>query len=603
MCHQPIGTMIASQTHLERNAARLLYAMPRLVVYFAALVALGLPELGRCDDRAAPKVGVVVVELPPTRRPYRDPDEFPGNPYDEDFSPSLRGGSHRTRDRGIDASSEGERIRRRLTSRYQTPAIVHVLQTLSPEQSLALYAEISNLIDARHLHPSAYAVRVDHAARSLREAVRNPAFLEASGISRSATLDDINSELGELARARVSDGSEAYRSARHLMQVAERDSPTAATAIALEFVFGALDSLDRYSAFAPSTKQGDPLVELEGHVVGIGVEIEAVEEGMRINRVLANSPAAESGLMTGDVIESIDGHEMSGALLEYAVSLIAGPEGSRLSLRVRRGDRAAEFAIGRRRVEVHSISTATLLDQGVGYIKLERFAETTPRELEQALLDLNRRGMRSLILDLRGNPGGFLTMVVETASQFIPCGAIVSTRGRDSSDDTVEYAHGAGWASGLPLAVLVDRHSASASEIFAAAIQDSRRGLIVGETTYGKGSVQTHFPLQSVAGDLVLTTAHFLSPKGRPIDGEGVEPDVPVPLGSLDVNFRRSQFRPIPGDGGPEWDRGVAAAFEAAKSEEAYNLAHAPPNCGLSRAPSCANGACYGTERGTEFLQ
>ena len=147
--------------------------------------------------------------------------------------------------------------------------------------------------------------------------------------------------------------------------------------------------------------------------------------------------------------------------------------------------------------------------------------------MDAALYKLNDQGMQSLILDLRGNPGGLLTTAIELSDRFLPSGTIVSTRGRtqaDNSQETATYAHT--WK--VPLVVLVDHDSASAAEIFAAAIQENRRGVIVGETSYGKGTVQTLFPLESVSGALRLTTAKFYSPDGREMAGVGVTPDVKV---------------------------------------------------------------------------
>ena len=181
---------------------------------------------------------------------------------------------------------------------------------------------------------------------------------------------------------------------------------------------------------------------------------------------------------------------------------------------MRRDERVAEVKLVRRRVEVHSVSEVKMLENGVGYIKLEKFAQNSSEECDKALWDLYRQGMKSVVVDVRGNPGGLLTTAIQMSNKFVPSGTIVSTRGRDATDNTVEYAHrDRTWK--LPLVVLVDENSASASEIFAAAVQENGRGVIVGRKTYGKGTVQTHFPLQTIPGVLRLTTAQFFSPTGR----------------------------------------------------------------------------------------
>ena len=160
----------------------------------------------------------------------------------------------------------------------------------------------------------------------------------------------------------------------------------------------------------------------------------------------------------------------------------------------------------------------------VGYVKLKQFSESSAEDLEKAMWKLYNNGMNSLVIDLRGNPGGLLTESIQVSDLFLPSGVIVSTKGRNASDNTTESAKRAKtW--NLPLVVLVDENSASASEIFAAAIQDNGRGVVVGRHSYGKGTVQTHFPLTTVSGILKLTTAKFYAPSGREMAGAGVTPD------------------------------------------------------------------------------
>jgi carboxyl-terminal processing protease len=183
----------------------------------------------------------------------------------------------------------------------------------------------------------------------------------------------------------------------------------------------------------------------------------------------------------------------------------------------------------RQRIVLQSVSEARMEDssRGIAYIKLEQFTESTINEIDSALMNLHQQGMQSLILDLRGNPGGLLTTAISLSDRFLPGGTIVSTRGRTAEDNTVELAHYPNtWK--VPLIVLIDHNSASASEIFAAAIQENQRGLIIGEKSYGKGTVQTLFPLQTVSAALRLTTARFYSPDGREMAGEGVTPDIKV---------------------------------------------------------------------------
>ena len=200
-----------------------------------------------------------------------------------------------------------------------------------------------------------------------------------------------------------------------------------------------------------------------------------------------------------------------------------------MTLAIARNQDRQTLRLERRRVEIPSVEDVAIIDTdaGVGYLRLTNFQKTTTRDFDKALWDLHRQGMRSLIVDVRGNPGGLLQASVDIADRFVNDGVIVSTRGRNPMED---YVHRANVASTwrMPLVVLIDGNSASASEIFAAAIRDHGRGTIVGEKSYGKGSVQGIFPLNISGGGVRLTTAKFYSPKGNAISEVGVSADVLV---------------------------------------------------------------------------
>ncbi|HUE13525.1 MAG TPA: S41 family peptidase [Planctomycetaceae bacterium] len=575
---------------------------------------------------------------PPPRLPQPpvDNNDFPGNPSEDDSPPRP----HHFRSHEPDAAPrhrlspqersapahedqlpEREQIQRKLSSRYGNPAIIRLVRSMAPQQSLEVYLEISGLIDARHLKPSTYDARVKQAVKNLCQAIENPAFLQANSVGDDPSrLDAFRRDVLHLAEGRTINGAEdAYQALQWTMQAGERDAGLRPTAVALEFIFGATDSLDKYSAFVPAMGKSSPSAELEDHIVGIGVEIKPDERGMLIANALPGGPAAEAGLRGGDIIESINGQKVSGATLDAAVDLITGPAGSQLTLGVRRDERFADVHLVRRRVEVHSVSEVKMLENNVGYIKLEKFAQNSSEECDKALWDLYRQGMKSLIVDVRGNPGGLLTTAIQLSNKFVPSGTIVATRGRDASDNTVEYAHRERtWKT--PLVVLVDENSASASEIFAAAVQENGRGLVVGRRTYGKGTVQTHFPLQSVRGNLRLTTAQFFSPTGRTMAGAGVEPDVDVEAEHMGRHAYYEREAPSrheapyehePSDEhegfrqheaayrhgapyGPEASHGpnrdIAAALEVATSQQVFDLAQAAGNRRDGNAPSRPEG-------------
>ena len=199
-----------------------------------------------------------------------------------------------------------------------------------------------------------------------------------------------------------------------------------------------------------------------------------------------------------------------------------------MKMELLRGERRGSVTLTRRRIAIHAVASWMLDESGkVGYIKLESFTEASVKEMDDALMSLHQDGMKSLVLDLRGNPGGLLTAAISISDRFLPEGTIVSTKGRNPGDNSKEVAnYGQTWK--VPMVVLIDRNSASASEILAAAIQENGRGVIVGERSYGKGTVQTLFPLQSAPAGLRLTTAKFYSPDGREMAGAGVTPDLKV---------------------------------------------------------------------------
>jgi carboxyl-terminal processing protease len=527
--------------------AALLCAAPLFLLSAGKLPAEPTRSAWRTD---APGFDAEPEMLAPPQTPPApiENNNLPGNPNGEDAPPAPR----RFREQDPDAPPrhrmrwherpartapaheeqlpERELIQRKLTARYGNPAIVRLVRSMSQQQCLEVYLEVSGLIDARHLKPSTYDARVKQAVKNLTLALENQAFLQANGLGNDpGRLDGFRRDLQRVADGQpVNGGEDALQALHWTMQAGERDAALRPTAVVLEFIFAATDSLDKYSAFVPAMGgKSSPSAELEDHIVGIGVEIKADEHGMLIANALPGSPAAEAGLRSGDIIESINGQKVTGGTLDSAVDLITGPAGSQVTLAVRRDERVAEVKLVRRRVEVHSVSEVKMLENNVGYIKLEKFAQNSSEECDKALWDLYRQGMKSLIIDVRGNPGGLLTTAIQLSNKFVPSGTIVSTRGRDATDNTVEYAHREKtWK--VPLVVLADENSASASEIFAAAIQENGRGLVVGRRTYGKGTVQTHFPLQTVQGTLRLTTAKFFSPAGREMAGAGVEPDVHI---------------------------------------------------------------------------
>ncbi len=267
--------------------------------------------------------------------------------------------------------------------------------------------------------------------------------------------------------------------------------------------------------------------DLTGTFEGIGALVEMDEDGyLVIVEPLAGKPADLAGLKSGDLVLEVDGVETRGMNLIEAVSLIRGPKGTTVHLTIRRQGVAEPFEVEivRQLIELRTIEYR-LLNGEIGYIKLNEFNSQAPRQLRAALVDLLAKNPRGLIFDLRDDPGGLVTAAIDVGSEFIAEGVIMSERGKDREK---EYeAQGGGLATEIPLVVLVNGRSASASEIVAGAIQDYGRGILIGERTVGKGSVQVQYELSDGSG-LRITTAHWFTPHGRLIEGQGLIPDVEV---------------------------------------------------------------------------
>jgi carboxyl-terminal processing protease len=261
-----------------------------------------------------------------------------------------------------------------------------------------------------------------------------------------------------------------------------------------------------------------------GRFSGIGVWVKPQGDELEIVSVLPSTPALKAGLKRGDVIESIDGTPVSGMTSDEAVARIKGREGSSVDLVVRRNDKPLSFALTRADIELPNLE-AKLTDDGFGYIRLFGFARGAGDQLREEVDDLLEDGAKGVILDLRDNGGGLFSEAVDVASVFMEDGDVVIYRER-SNDDVVYEAEGDAFED-VPTVVLVNEGTASASEIVAGALQDSERAIVVGTTTYGKGSVQQIVPLADSSA-LKLTTAAYLTPSGRNIDGQGIEPDVEV---------------------------------------------------------------------------
>ncbi|MBI3320657.1 MAG: S41 family peptidase, partial [Candidatus Omnitrophica bacterium] len=308
---------------------------------------------------------------------------------------------------------------------------------------------------------------------------------------------------------------------------------------AKELVYGALKgmlgTLDPYSQFLDPDSYNELKVDTEGEFGGLGIEITIKDDLLTIITPIDDTPAYRVGLKAGDHIVKIDGGLTRGITLLEAVKKLRGKPHTTVILTIfREGEsELKEFTLERAIITIQSVREATLLDNHIGYIRLSDFREKSADDLETALKQLKDQAMESLILDLRNNPGGLLDVAVSVAQLFLHRDQlIVTTKGRLRNQNQELRARAEGLASELPLVVLINEGSASASEIVAGAIQDYHRGVLIGTKSHGKASVQTIFPLKDGSA-LRLTTSKYFTPSGRSIHGQGIPPDVEVPFVKL----------------------------------------------------------------------
>ena len=297
-------------------------------------------------------------------------------------------------------------------------------------------------------------------------------------------------------------------------------------------IVGMLQQLDPHSSFLSKDEFKEMQVSTSGEFGGIGIEISMENGRLTVISPIDDTPADKAGIKAGDVILEIEGESTQDMTLVDAVQKIRGPKGKAVSLTLIHKDQQKPFKVKVVRDTIPIISVkSNEVEPGYLYIRLTRFNENTTAELKQALTDYQKGGkqLKGTILDLRNNPGGLLEQAVNVSDVFLPSGQIVSIKGKNQEQEKVFTAKGDGADMASPLVVLINAGSASASEIVAGALKDHKRALLVGEKTFGKGSVQTVIPLADGSG-IKLTTALYYTPNGRSIQAEGIEPDFEVPF-------------------------------------------------------------------------
>lgn len=298
---------------------------------------------------------------------------------------------------------------------------------------------------------------------------------------------------------------------------------------------GMTDSLnDPYTLFMNDKEYSSFVEQISGHFVGIGIQVGIKDEKVTVIAPMEGSPAERVGLKSGDVILKVNGEEMAEPKLENTVSKIKGEAGTSVDLTISRGDEVLDVTIPREEIKT-TIVKGEMLEDNVGYIRLSAFDEDSAKQIKEKIIQLKGEGMKGLILDLRGNPGGSLSEAIGIASEFIPKGNVV-TYTIDKYDKKQEYKSVGGDAQGLPLVVLIDGGSASASEVLTGALRDYELATIVGTKSFGKGVVQQLINLKGDKGGLKVTTSKYYTPNGENIHKIGITPDIEVTIPEETLN-------------------------------------------------------------------
>ena len=418
--------------------------------------------------------------------------------------------------------------------RYSDASFQAKLIRKSRRESLNLFDEVFTKVRSHFVDPLSATSFVAHGTESLYLALANKKFRERhlSNVSQERIRRMRRTLREEYWNKPITYSAGARQTVNEICDIGQTVLGLPSGAIVMEYIFGGCNALDDYSNYLTPDRLEDLYDNIDGEFVGLGIEMKAeAGKGLLLINVLPDSPASDGGLKSGEHIVAIDGTDCREMSTDEAAGMLRGTVGSRVRLDVESKIGAERgTTLTRRPVQVKSIPFAKMIDRQakIGYIKMSGFQKTSATELDAALSKLRGQGMRSLIWDLRGNPGGLLTAAVEVLDRFLERGVLVSTKGRTSDQNWTYSAHRPG-TSNVQLVLLIDGDSASASEIVAGAIRDHHRGQIVGRRSYGKWSVQSIFPIPSSTG-LRLTTAKFYSPDGHTLGKIGVVPDISVDL-------------------------------------------------------------------------
>ncbi len=462
--------------------------------------------------------------------------------------------------------------RYRIVGRHQDKLYRTALERLTPAQALDLYVHVLETIDRVYTErqKSNPAALFAQGLEELRLSFEEPIFTREyfAGVAPE-NLDSFRKKLTEWKQRKIAHRSEAREQVgaigRTAQQICSGGRPILLTVITLEFLSGACNALDEYTFFLTPGHYREVQAALRGRLVSIGVDLEVIDEQLVIRRVYPRSPAEKAGLMPHDRIARIEGQSTSELTVERAAELLRGRSGTPVSLEIVPFDsldgEIRFVEIKRAAVNVPSVEYELLpdplefdLDGGmkvvfpIGKLTINYFQESTLQEVKDALTALQANGMKVLILDLRHNPGGLFTSAVEVAEMFLPEGIIVVSQSHylkdRKSSGTIRADHPD--ALLLPMVVLIDSETASASEVLAGALKDNGRAKLVGQPTFGKGTLQCVLPLdkpyfEQMPAGIRITVAKLLSPHWQPYSGKGIDPNFRSPLEGNDLLIEARQ--------------------------------------------------------------
>lgn len=433
------------------------------------------------------------------------------------------------------AFSEARR-RHEISVRYQDSSFANLASNVSISTLSELFDDVFQNLEQFHVDHPGLAQLYQLGLAGVGDALEEENFYSQNKISpifRAKACEAFkafqNDEIYNEIRSKADVKTLVWKIAQKLSQ--EANIPE--TAIISEFLCSCVCSLDAYSSSLTPMQVDDVFSIIDGRFVGIGVELKT-ERPTKIIRVIPGSPAESAGLREGDDIREINGVTTQGLSSSEIGSLLQGKEGEEVSLLVQKpGDKIQKLLVSRRPIVVPSVEKIHVLetDGKIGYVKIACFQKNTTQELVSAINELYKQQISCLIIDLRQNPGGLLQEAINVSDLFLPKGIIVQTQGRNGYHSFKAQSQN---QFNIPLLLLVDSNSASAAEIFAGAMQENNRAVIIGEASYGKGTVQAIVQLSNSANQirpiagLRITTEKFYSPKGRAYAGVGVTPDIEV---------------------------------------------------------------------------